>query len=102
MIRLPPTSPLFPTRRSSDLVVLGRVGSIELGTLGTDEVVVGQVGGGGPTDDHAVPQRPRPRHIVVVGRASAAHLSYDDLVGADRQSTRLNSRHSQISYAVFC
>src|SRR2546430_7891568 len=25
-----------------------------------------------------------------------------DLVGRDRKSTRLNSSHSQISYAVFC
>src|SRR5438270_9633191 len=25
-----------------------------------------------------------------------------DLVGLDRKSTRLNSSHSQISYAVFC
>src|SRR2546430_13613162 len=25
-----------------------------------------------------------------------------DLVGGDRKSTRLNSSHSQISYAVFC
>src|SRR2546430_12137045 len=26
----------------------------------------------------------------------------DDAVGPDRKSTRLNSSHSQISYAVFC
>src|SRR2546430_3788348 len=26
----------------------------------------------------------------------------DDLIVADRKSTRLNSSHSQISYAVFC
>src|SRR2546427_6996928 len=26
----------------------------------------------------------------------------DNFVGADRKSTRLNSSHSQISYAVFC
>src|SRR2546427_9480479 len=27
---------------------------------------------------------------------------YTDLLAADRKSTRLNSSHSQISYAVFC
>src|SRR2546427_4458917 len=42
--------------------------------------------------------------------ASAAHSLMDDQtasligqsVGPDRKSTRLNSSHSQISYAVFC
>src|SRR2546427_4979792 len=29
-------------------------------------------------------------------------LFYNDLLGKDRKSTRLNSSHSQISYAVFC
>src|SRR2546427_9598542 len=29
-------------------------------------------------------------------------LGRGPLVGADRKSTRLNSSHSQISYAVFC
>src|SRR5688572_31587597 len=33
--------------------------------------------------------------------AAAASFSYDD-VNKDRKSTRLNSSHSQISYAVFC
>src|SRR2546430_12190595 len=38
--------------------------------------------------------------------ATATHLraavgALDDLIG-DRKSTRLNSSHSQISYAVFC
>src|SRR2546427_9147962 len=41
--------------------------------------------------------------------AMSAHVVVDDDVGAhrftlggDRKSTRLNSSHSQISYAVFC
>src|SRR2546430_5661753 len=29
-------------------------------------------------------------------------ISYDNARGVDRKSTRLNSSHSQISYAVFC
>src|SRR2546427_3570402 len=32
---------------------------------------------------------------------SLSHF-YDKPVGEDRKSTRLNSSHSQISYAVFC
>src|SRR3712207_7196795 len=32
----------------------------------------------------------------------ALHLRVDVLVGRDRKSTRLNSSHANISYAVFC
>src|SRR2546430_10115727 len=35
----------------------------------------------------------RPRHATAITR---------DAFGRDRKSTRLNSSHSQISYAVFC
>src|SRR2546427_11856607 len=35
------------------------------------------------------------------GRIRSACLVFDD-TGRDRKSTRLNSSHSQISYAVFC
>src|SRR2546430_7744088 len=33
---------------------------------------------------------------------SLGRAGYDVLVARDRKSTRLNSSHSQISYAVFC
>src|SRR2546430_8156862 len=64
MIRRPPRSTLFPTRRSSDL-----------------------------TSD--------PRILA------SEHFTRIDAFGPmitvrDRKSTRLNSSHSQISYAVFC
>src|SRR2546430_10155496 len=45
--------------------------------------------------DHGLEAEPvegRPEHLVVVKSSSEA----------DRKSTRLNSSHSQISYAVFC
>src|SRR2546427_8766562 len=35
-------------------------------------------------------------------RALEAGVPHLDLEGLDRKSTRLNSSHSQISYAVFC
>src|SRR2546430_16236540 len=52
--------------------------------------------------------RPRPRHARA--RAELAHRlerarerpRLTDSPRADRKSTRLNSSHSQISYAVFC
>src|SRR2546427_6938535 len=37
-----------------------------------------------------------------VGRERLAHILRDLNGGQDRKSTRLNSSHSQISYAVFC
>src|SRR2546430_12534589 len=36
------------------------------------------------------------------GRAPAGHALIRCFMGGDRKSTRLNSSHSQISYAVFC
>src|SRR2546430_4671024 len=47
----------------------------------------------------AVRSRPGKRVLAAVGVAARAGAA----VGAeDRKSTRLNSSHSQISYAVFC
>src|SRR2546430_9058197 len=66
--------------------------------------------------DEAVGQRRRPRLATVEGRVDAAAVVVVPVVVArdhvarvcwidrerDRKSTRLNSSHSQISYAVFC
>src|SRR5690348_18074275 len=73
MIRPPPTSTLFPTRRSSDL---------RPGTGDRQH----QCGAAGTGTDSPVGEESRPvqqRH-------------------QDRKSTRLNSSHPSISYAVFC
>src|SRR5690349_24232193 len=72
MIRRPPRSTLFPTRRSSDLI-------------GTDVRVIGV----SPDTDGANP-------ITL----TTATLNWLD--ARDRKSTRLNSSHVEISYAVFC
>src|SRR2546430_6545059 len=39
---------------------------------------------------------------TIPGRGSASHSGSRSAASADRKSTRLNSSHSQISYAVFC
>src|SRR2546430_11584497 len=47
----------------------------------------------------------RDRREGILGRATSGrnqHAAYDAAHGRDRKSTRLNSSHSQISYAVFC
>src|SRR6266487_2971293 len=48
----------------------------------------------------------RPAHPVRAGPASAAPVTVDSIrapdSAVDRKSTRLNSSHPSISYAVFC
>src|SRR5437899_9175606 len=80
--RPPPTSTLFPYTtlfRSHPLAGAGEIG-------GGDEAVVA-----GPDDDDVV----RPGHDDPFAGPRA--LQY-----VDRKSTRLNSSHLGISYAVFC
>src|SRR5690348_17621563 len=56
-------------------------------------------------DDPEVPAASpqSPEELGVLGRARVHEpAACDNLVGADRKSTRLNSSHPSISYAVFC
>src|SRR2546427_8121545 len=81
MIRRPPRSTLFPYTtlfRSRG----GRGG----GAFRRARGAVGASGGGGGRHRRGRSGRSRPRHAIA----------------RDRKSTRLNSSHSQISYAVFC
>src|SRR5256886_13716904 len=86
MIRRPPRSTLFPytTLFRSGLPVLHEVERRPL-------LVHGPVGVGRAAE--------LPVHEPqLLGRAGHTHR----IEHADRKSTRLNSSHSQISYAVFC
>src|SRR5206468_12942720 len=92
----PPHLPSFPTRRSSDLLAMQArqqqmnwetwaEGLPPLGMgigVNTGTVIAGTFGGGGRLE------------YTVMG--DAVNLAQD------RKSTRLNSSHDQISYAVFC
>src|SRR3712207_8893023 len=83
MIRRPPRSTLFPyTTLFRSLVVAAGVAAALAG--GAD--AGGGAGGEGEAGDRG----------VLRGHAA---LPQD---GADRKSTRLNSSHANISYAVFC
>src|SRR3712207_8090521 len=41
-------------------------------------------------------------HAAVLGHLGLAHPHHQVAIAADRKSTRLNSSHANISYAVFC
>src|SRR5690242_21960197 len=74
MIRRPPRSTLFPTRRSSDLRKYFRIRTYEKIGLGVASPSLGE------------------NFRLTAKRRNEK----------DRKSTRLNSSHMSISYAVFC
>src|SRR2546430_12636356 len=84
MIRRPPRSTLFPytTLFRSDVT-----GIFVDGQAGNDRVEIQSGGAGGMA-----------LAATVLGGAGNDTIH----TGSDRKSTRLNSSHSQISYAVFC
>src|SRR5690242_20781594 len=95
MIRLPPPSPLFPYttlfRSPTSTAEHAMIARTRVDTVRADESV-----------------------DAVLSRMATGHTRYpvvgdstDDLLGVldlheDRKSTRLNSSHMSISYAVFC
>src|SRR3712207_8545016 len=86
MIRRPPRSTLFPYTtlfRSADEDLVDPVEVVLDGVLGGHDVDVDLV--------HLRQRRVQRRRLPRAGGA-----------GEDRKSTRLNSSHANISYAVFC
>src|SRR3989442_7806874 len=96
MIRRPPRSTLFPYTtlfRSRDLDdhIVDRVEGVPHGVLDAACQHVGLA----HCEIVAGPQRGDHQHAVAGGAAEVDGLR-------DRKSTRLNSSHVRISYAVFC
>src|SRR3712207_8241058 len=95
MIRRPPRSTLFPytTLFRSPLGFPRRSTSRPQG-------------GGGATVEVVVPGLPfrgsRARRAGLPDEETRAHAAGAASAAADRKSTRLNSSHANISYAVFC
>src|SRR5205085_8142476 len=91
----------FPTRRSSDLTELNIAPGIKMQLhVYSDDIVVRERISGN-SDSIMRLARVEQSHT----RRSAHGSTPDGGLGAeirDRKSTRLNSSHSQISYAVFC
>src|SRR2546422_5775354 len=88
MIRRPPRSTLFPTRRSSDLTLLPQV------LAGDAQDLRGPL-------DVAAGLLERESDILALGETGGDIQRAAEILG-DRKSTRLNSSHGYISYAVFC
>src|SRR5438034_6631901 len=57
-------------------------------------------GSGGKKD--ALEQAASTPGVASLGSANLALITFFSMLGADRKSTRLNSSHTVISYAVFC
>src|SRR5207249_8708871 len=88
----------FPTRRSSDLRVLCDE-SLWLGCrLGAHRWHVAPVRDDLPAPPPAAIERRSPERLTL----ELVGLSLGALERLDRKSTRLNSSHVSISYAVFC
>src|SRR3712207_8825717 len=92
MIRRPPRSSLFPytTLFRSGHGVQRPEGLVHQQDVG----VVGERPGDGRPLAHAAGELPRPAPLEA--------RDADELGQLDRKSTRLNSSHANISYAVFC
>src|SRR5688572_32051149 len=96
MIPPPPTSTLFPTRRSSDLAARPPGKAKPSVPVGNDDIL---------RSDAAEPVAHTGFLGIDAGRIAFRVARRRSLVASehqDRKSTRLNSSHSQISYAVFC
>src|SRR5688572_32730233 len=93
MIRRPPRSTLFPytTLFRSDGEALQWAHKRLLGRTENRRILM-VISDGAPVDDST--------QSVNAGNYLEAHLR--QVIEEDRKSTRLNSSHSQISYAVFC
>src|SRR5205814_7448125 len=93
----PPTLHPFPTRRSSDLTPLAPM---------TRRSTRGEVGWYGLAIGQYSPVTPGPVAIatrcVSWRKAGSVHSPSHKTPALDRKSTRLNSSHLGISYAVFC
>src|SRR5688500_19495171 len=91
MLRRRPRSTLFPTRRSSDLGLAAGPGA----AIGEMTGYLTGYGGSALIDNTKLYGR-------IKGWMEKYGLVVISVLAADRKSTRLNSSHLVISYAVFC
>src|SRR5256885_16738911 len=101
MIRRPPRSTLFPTRRSSDLQrVAQHAQAVQRVVHHKDDV--GVVRGVAGVSAAVGGRHLWPLRVLIHRSPLFLRLLHPLARAADRKSTRLNSSHLVISYAVFC
>src|SRR3712207_8552976 len=93
MIRRPPRSTLFP------YTTLFRSPAHGPSLNATEPVVLSQFESWAAGTDPSAERGSRARHSTALHEMAAATPAS---AGRDRKSTRLNSSHANISYAVFC
>src|SRR5699024_12744766 len=96
LLRYRPAPPPVPTRRSSDLHHLVELRHTTSGQKSRDTVTEH-----GRQERHRRHYQPATHHQPRAG-GDQPEADHDPPVGVDRKSTRLNSSHVSISYAVFC
>src|SRR3712207_8050138 len=94
MRRRPPRSTLFPYTTLFRSAVAHRLGHPGVQAVGDDVVELADIA--------RVHQVERFEAEVVEAQGLGVSAAARDHVGGDRKSTRLNSSHANISYAVFC
>src|SRR5438874_5519147 len=83
MIRRPPRSTLFPyTTLFRSLLAFSRQHPLEVKAVDINRLVQGM--------------------SELLGRSIGETVTIETVLAGDRKSTRLNSSHVEISYAVFC
>src|SRR5690606_41958762 len=93
----PPRHPhSFPTRRSSDLLSSATQDSLLHHAAQHLSVVLAQTG---KREDSVGVEVQQPRFVAAL---EALQVAGTEQPARDRKSTRLNSSHVKISYAVFC
>src|SRR3712207_8326052 len=97
MIRPPPSSTLFPSTTLFHSDPQDRAGSRRLGP----HVAAAADDGAGPAVGGSLGLH-RPGLLVVADEVATAPSHPAVERAQDRKSTRLNSSHANISYAVFC
>src|SRR3712207_7930739 len=101
MIRRPPRSTLFPYTtlfRSYDHTVRDPHGNIVQYLYGEDGIDPAKSDHGEAVNISRIIEA---ESVVDEGRKAVEDVT-KDIISKDRKSTRLNSSHANISYAVFC
>src|SRR5690606_40197558 len=89
-----PDLPAFPTRRSSDLLSAERTAQLNAQAAHNIACIQSWI-------DQGLMARVDPNHLLFsIWAATQTYADFDWQI--DRKSTRLNSSHVKISYAVFC